>query len=120
MESIAAAAPPWTPDNGPATRPALGRQDRNLQVADLLNGLVADGLVLPEAAATLARDAGLSNADRHPLVFIAERKLKSAVPPHATLDLEALCQWLAASLRMEYRHIDPLRVDFSRIGTVIH
>jgi general secretion pathway protein E len=119
MESIAAAAPPGTPDNGPATRPALGRQDRNLQVADLLNGLVADGLVLPEAAATLARDAGLSNADRHPLVFLAERKLKSAKPPHALLDLEALCQWLAATLRMEYRHIDPLRVDFSRIGDVM-
>ncbi len=119
METIAAAARPDTPDNGPATRPALGRQDRNLQVPDLLAGLVADGLVLAEVAATLVRDASLSTADRHPLVFIAERKLKSAIPPHAALDLEALCQWLAASLRMEYRHIDPLRVDFSRIGDVM-
>ncbi|NLD56464.1 MAG: type II/IV secretion system protein [Burkholderiaceae bacterium] len=119
MESTAAAARPDAPDDGPVTRPALGRQDRNLQVPDLLNGLVADGLVPADVAATLARDASLSTADRHPLVFIAERKLKSAVPPHATLDLEALCQWLAASLRMEYRHIDPLRVDFSRIGDVM-
>jgi general secretion pathway protein E len=119
MESIAAAARSDAPDNGPVTRPALGRQDRNLQVPDLLAGLVADGLVLPEVAATLVRDASLSTADRHPLVFIAERKLKSASAPHAALDLEALCQWLAASLRMEYRHIDPLRVDFSRIGDVM-
>ena len=99
--------------------PGVGRAGRPLEVAELLNGLVADGLVLPETAATLSRDASLSTADRHPLVVIADRKLKSAAPPHAALDLEALCQWLAGRLRMEYRHIDPLRVDFSRIGDVM-
>ncbi len=100
-------------------RSQLGRTGTPLQVGDLLNGLVADGMVLPEIAATLSRDASLSTADRHPLVVIAERKLKSAKPPHAALDLEALCQWLAARLKMDYRHIDPLRVDFSRIGDVM-
>ena len=100
-------------------QPALGRAGRPLEVADLLSGLVADGLVLPETAATLSRDASLSTADRHPLVVIADRKLKSAALPHGALDLEALCQWLAGRLKMEYRHIDPLRVDFSRIGDVM-
>ena len=102
-----------------AQQPALGRAGRPLEVADLLSGLVADGLVLPETAATLSRDASLSTADRHPLVVIADRKLKSAALPHGALDLEALCQWLAGRLKMEYRHIDPLRVDFSRIGDVM-
>ena len=101
------------------SRPPLGRAGHPLTVADLLNGLVADGLVLPETAATLSRDASLSTADRHPLVVIADRKLKSATAPHSALDLDTLCQWLAASLKMEYRHIDPLRVDFSRIGDVM-
>jgi general secretion pathway protein E len=100
-------------------RPPLGRPGKPLQVADLLAALVADGLVLAGTAATIARDASLSTADRHPLVVIAERKLKSAAPPHAALDLETLCQWLAGCLKMEYRHIDPLRVDFSRIGDVM-
>ena len=71
--------------------PGVGRAGRPLEVAELLNGLVADGLVLPETAATLSRDASLSTADRHPLVVIADRKLKSAAPPHGALDLEALC-----------------------------
>ncbi len=99
--------------------PGVGRPGRPLEVAELLGGLVADGLVLAETAATLSRDASLSTADRHPLVVIADRKLKSAAPPHGALDLEALCQWLAGRLKMEYRHIDPLRVDFSRIGDVM-
>src|SRR5690554_3438149 len=119
MESIAPAERTEARDKGPVARSLLGRQERNLEVPDLLNGLVADGLVLPETAATLSRDASLSTADRHPLVVIADRKLKSAAPPHAALDLEALCQWLAGRLKMEYRHIDPLRVDFSRIGDVM-
>ena len=50
---------------------------------------------------------------------IAERKLKSVLPPHAALDLEALCQWLAASLRMEYRHIDPDKADYGPIRDFI-
>ncbi|MGE0802421.1 MAG: GspE/PulE family protein [Lautropia sp.] len=70
-------------------------------------------------AATLTRDASLSTADRHPLVVIADRKLKTVRAPHVALDLEFLCQWLADRLGMQYRHIDPLRVDFSRISEVM-
>jgi general secretion pathway protein E len=110
---------PGEPADSVPSRPVLGRPGQPLAVTDLLKGLVADGLVLADTAVTLSRDASLSTANRHPLVVIAERKLKAIAPPHRTLDLDTLCRWLATSLNMEYRHIDPLRVDFSRIGDVM-
>ncbi len=100
-------------------RVRLGRAGRPLEIAELLRALVDDGLVPKEVASTLSRDASLSSADRHPLVVISDRKLKSVKLPHAPIDLDFLCQWLAGRLGMEYRHIDPLRVDFSRIGDVM-
>ena len=109
---------------GPATEPlqqrsALGRPGRALDIVDLLNGLVDDGLVPAETAATLSRDASLSTADRHPLQMIAERKLRAEREPQALLDLDFLCQWLADRMGLEYRRIDPLKVDFSKIGDVM-
>ena len=100
-------------------RSKLGRPGRRLDIVDLLNGLNDDGLIASETAVTLSRDANLSTADRHPLQMIAERKLRALREPHALLDLDFLCQWLAAALGLEYRRIDPLKVDFSKIGDVM-
>ena len=105
---------------GTATgRSKLGRPGRALNIVDLLNGLIDDRLIAPETAATLSRDASLSTADRHPLQMIAERKLRAIDAPNPALDLDFLCQWLAGRLDIEYRRIDPLKVDFSRIGDVM-
>ncbi|MDO4682530.1 MAG: GspE/PulE family protein [Lautropia sp.] len=81
--------------------------------------LSAEGQISAEMAATLVRDASLSSADRHPLVMIAERKLKSLQPPYRVLELDWLCQWLADRAGVSYQRIDPLKVDFSRIGEVM-
>jgi len=35
--------------------------------------------------------------DTHPLTVIAKRNLKSQLPPHKLLHLDALTEWLAAS-----------------------
>ncbi|MGE0314823.1 MAG: GspE/PulE family protein [Lautropia sp.] len=102
-----------------ADRTRMGRPGRALDIVDILNALVEDSLIGPEMAATLIRDASLSTADRHPLVTIAERKLRASAVPHPTLDLDFLCQWFAKKVDIEYRRIDPLRVDFSRIGDVM-
>ena len=102
-----------------AERSRLGKPGRALDIVDILNAMVEDSLIGPETAATLSRDASLSTADRHPLVTIAERKLRAAAVPHPTLDLDYLCQWFAKKVDIEYRRIDPLKVDFSKIGDVM-
>ena len=35
------------------------------------------------------------------------------------LDLESLTQWLADKVKLPYQHIDPLRVDFTRVVDVM-
>ncbi len=55
----------------------------------------------------------------HPLTLIADQKWRNENPPKRILTLEALSEWLAAKLEVPYVHIDPLRVDFSAVGSVM-
>src|SRR5207245_463339 len=41
------------------------------------------------------------------------------LPPHKPLALEPLTEWLAKRVDMEYRHIDPLKIDFSSVTEVM-
>src|SRR5512144_1183530 len=93
--------------------PALGAQDRRLRLEDILRLMVADGLVGAADADKLARHRG-SRGD-HPLEFIANQRWKSAAPPHSTLTLEWLVEWLAGKLGVPYLHIDPLKIDLTAV-----
>ncbi len=75
--------------------------------------MVADGLATATDADKLARHRG-SRGD-HPLELIANQKWKSAAPPHATLTLEWLVEWLAGKLGVPYLHIDPLKIDLTAV-----
>ena len=55
----------------------------------------------------------------HPLTLIAEQKWRGEKPPKRILTLEVLSEWLAGRLEVPYMHIDPLRVDFSAVGSVM-
>ena len=101
------------------TRLMPGEPGRRLMIDRLLALLAEQGEISEETRQTLSRDALLSSADRHPLVMIAERKLKGLNPPHAMLDVDWLCQWLAGQIGWRHVRIDPLKVDFSRIGEVM-
>ncbi|MDO5103993.1 MAG: GspE/PulE family protein [Lautropia sp.] len=109
------------PTSNPTSAEAMtpGEPGRRLAIDRLLTLLAHEGQISEEMAATLIRDASLSSADRHPLVMIAERKLKSLKPPYRLLDLDWLSQWLADRAGVGYLRIDPLKVDFSRIGEVM-
>jgi general secretion pathway protein E len=86
-------------------------------IADLvLDALVEDGLIVVEEAARIAQQIRLSSVEQQALTAIAARKPKSASPPHKTLNLDELTEWLAKRAGLPYAHIDPLRVDVSRIG----
>jgi general secretion pathway protein E len=55
----------------------------------------------------------------HPLALIADMNLRSPGPAQELLDILRLSHWLADKSGLEYRHIDPLRVDFGRIAEVM-
>ncbi|MFN8838378.1 MAG: GspE/PulE family protein [Burkholderiales bacterium] len=125
--SVHAATVPTADAPAPARAPAgasagarpVGTRGRRLGVEELLAALVEDRLLDAEQARTETGYARLSQARRHALVAIAERKLKSAAPPHRVLDLDTLTEWLARRSGLEHVHIDPLKVDFARIADVM-
>jgi general secretion pathway protein E len=111
-------ARPAGPPSPAGARP-IGAPGRRLTVYELLDGLVEDGLLDAAQARVEADYARLSQARRHALAVLAERKLSSAQPPHRVLDLHALTAWLAGRVGLDHVRIDPLKVDFSRIAEVM-
>lgn len=90
-----------------------------ISVGQLLKILVKEGHVAREDAERMHANARLKRADMHALVFLAEQKLKSLLPPHRTFDLERLTEWFAQQVGLPYVHIDPLRVEFAKIADVM-
>ena len=97
----------------------LGRAGQRIQVADVVAALVADGLLDPAEGGTATRYASLGSSDQHALVSLAQRKLRDARPPHRVLDLETLTEWFAGRVGLDYVHIDPLRINLSRVADVM-
>ena len=95
------------------------RQDHRLTLSEVVQALVAEGLVPRADADKLIADRRLHRGDNHPLVVIADQKWRSAKPPNKLLGLEWLTEWLAKQTGMEYFHIDPLKINFSAITEVM-
>ena len=93
--------------------------EHRLTVAEVLGLLVGDGLVEAGEATALIAESRLKRLAVHPLALVAEQKWKSLLPPHRPLDLEALGEWLAAKVELEYFHIDPLKIDFTAVTDVM-
>jgi len=89
--------------------------EHKLKLAEILDLLVADGLVAGADAEVLIAEHKLPRANIHPLVVIAEQNWKSLLPPNHVLTLESLTEWLADKVGLEYLHIDPLKIDFSNM-----
>jgi general secretion pathway protein E len=99
---------------------ALPVREHKLTLAEVLAELVADGMVARENADKVNFPArSLSPSKLHPLVIVADQKWKSLQPPHKTLGLDALTEWLAGKAALPYLHIDPLKVDVSAVATVM-
>ncbi len=91
-------------------------KDHKLGLAEVLGMLVADGLVAQAAADTLIANRRLHHHDTHPLSVIAAQNWKALTPPNKLLHSEALTEWLAGKVGLEYFHIDPLKIDFSAVA----
>ncbi len=93
--------------------------ERRLSIVELIDWLVADGMVETADAEKMKKERRYYRGTQHPLAVIADQKWKSAKPPNALLALEPLTEWLAKRVGMEYRHIDPLKIDFSSVTEVM-
>jgi general secretion pathway protein E len=80
--------------------------------------LVADGMLSATDAERFKQSGGRERAG-HPLVVLAEMNYRAPNAERQLLDLETLTQWLAAKATLPYFHIDPLRVDFTRVVDVM-
>ena len=92
--------------------------DRTLTLDHVLRELAADELVDADLIEALRVNAKFRRYD-HPLTLVAEQKWRSNKPPKRVLTLEALSEWLAGRLNVPYLHIDPLKVDFTAVGSVM-
>ena len=94
-------------------------KERLLSIADLLDWLVEDKMVSVEDAAKMKKERRYYRGSLPPLSVIADQKWKSALAPYKPLTLEPLTEWLAKRVGLEYRHIDPLKIDFSAVTEVM-
>ena len=93
--------------------------DHRLTLPEVVDALVADGLVASDAAATFKQERRYYKGEAHPLIVIAEQRWKSLLPPHPVLDIDTLTQWLAKWSGLGYLHIDPLKINFSAVTEVM-
>jgi len=96
--------------------------NRRLKLEDILPPLVAGGLITEEEGAKLEKmyiGAQAAKSGIHPLVWIAERRLKNPVNPAEELTLERLSRWLASYVNLPHFHIDPLKIDVESVTSLI-
>ncbi|MBU1236254.1 MAG: GspE/PulE family protein [Gammaproteobacteria bacterium] len=93
--------------------------DRRLNLPEIVDALMAEGLVASDVAEKFKRERRYFRGDIHPLIVIAEQRWKSPVSPHRVLDLDFLAEWLARWCGLPYFHIDPLKINFSAVTEVM-
>src|SRR3989440_10939053 len=90
--------------------------EQRLTLTGILDWLLADKMIAPEQAEQLRKERRYYRGAQHPLVSVAEQKWKKGPTP---LTLEALTEWLAKRVGLEYLHIDPLKIDFAGVTDVM-
>lgn len=94
---------------------------RKLALAPVLAELVRDGWLDAAQSDQVVREVRISDRHAHPMVAVGQCRLRAAGGPRAgtVLTIEALTQWLADKAGMPYQHVDPLRIDFAKVGDVV-
>jgi len=93
--------------------------EHRLVLAEVLEMMVADGLVGADDAEALKAERRLHGGRVHPLVVIADQKWRSLKPPARQLSLDVLSEWLAGVCGLDYMHIDPLKIDFTGVADIM-
>ena len=91
-----------------------------LDLAAVLNDLVADGLLTRGAANLIGGQSRTREQSlMHPLAYIASQQAENARQPGRTLDGATLAQWLADRAGLPLWHIDPLKVNVPAVTAVM-
>lgn len=81
----------------------------------LVAWLHADGVINEAEVKRLHARCANAESTQHPLLRLASVTVRRA-RDDKPMDIEALTQWLAAHLQMDYVRIDPLKVDVGRVA----
>ncbi len=93
--------------------------EHKLQLGEVVEGLIADGLLDAQRGRTLLAVVSAARPAEHPLSTIAHHKWPNARNPQLLLDLETLCEWQAGKAGLPYVRIDPLKIDIAAITGVM-
>ena len=99
------------------TAPAV--PEHRLTLVEIVDLLVADGLVEHADGDALLVSQRQKPADIHPLIVVANQKWVSKRLPQRVLGLEELTEWLARKVGLDYLRIDPLKIDFAAVTAVM-
>ncbi|MDU9391128.1 GspE/PulE family protein [Pseudomonas sp. zfem002] len=89
--------------------------DRRLDLLQLLDALVAQHRIAPDARQRCTADA----EGTHPLETIARQHLEDLRQPGQVFDLDRLCQWLAEQAEQPFLRLDPLQIDLAGTSGLI-
>src|SRR5437870_2275383 len=90
--------------------------EHRLTLGEVLDGLIEDKMIGADAAEQLKKERRYYRGTMHPLAIVADQKWKKG---NALLTLDALTEWLAKRVGLEYLHIDPLKIDFAAVTEVM-
>jgi len=90
--------------------------EHRLTLGELLDGMLADGMVDQADADALKAERRLHGGKLHPLVVIADQKWRHE---GRLLNLDVLTEWFAGRCGLDYLHIDPLKIDFTGVAEVM-
>ena len=98
----------------------INKKDRKLTLHEVLGWLEHDGMVSKDNAHLLRTLAvGKHYTERHPLLVIAERNWVDQRNKNTSLTIEVLTAWLAEKVELPYYRIDPLKIEVSKITTLM-
>ncbi|HEY4371475.1 MAG TPA: GspE/PulE family protein [Burkholderiales bacterium] len=109
----AVVTPPTATDSA-----AWPKYERRIALNEVLESLLAEGLIEREQGDKLKLEARMRKTTDHPLVQVASQTWKSKVTGKP-LNIEFLGEWLAKKAGMDYVHVDPLKIDFTRVGELM-
>ena len=94
-------------------------KERRLELAQIVDDLIADGMVETERGKMLKAVVSGDDRKKHPLIVIAHHKWPNAKSPQHMLDLPVLTQWLADRVGLPLYRIDPLKIDVPVVTAVM-